>query len=214
MKGCRPLTLDEVRRASRAFGGYHAVRNHCLFVLGVNAGFRISEMLSLRIRDVVRGRLVVREVAVPRRAMKGKREGRTVYLAPVARQAIWRQIDALHAAGSWHVDTFLFRSRNARNRPIRRETAWRILQEAFGSVGIVGKVGCHALRKTFANMVYEFMLARVVSGEPVDPFYEVVKALGHADPKSTTAYLAFRNERVRAAVLHIGEVLHGDHAHG
>ncbi len=49
------------------FAGRYAVRDRCLFVLGVTSGFRVSELLSLRLRDVVRGGLVVRDVTVPHR---------------------------------------------------------------------------------------------------------------------------------------------------
>ena len=52
MKGCRPLEVAEVNRAYAAFSGRQAARDRCLFVLGVSSGFRVSEMLSLRIADV------------------------------------------------------------------------------------------------------------------------------------------------------------------
>ena len=53
MKGCRPLDKNELSRLKTAFTGRMAVRNKALFFLGVNTGFRISELLSLRLRDVL-----------------------------------------------------------------------------------------------------------------------------------------------------------------
>ncbi len=47
MKGCRPLTQDEVKDILESFAGEYAARDRCLFVLGTLSGFRISEMLSL-----------------------------------------------------------------------------------------------------------------------------------------------------------------------
>jgi integrase len=88
MKGCRPLTEEEVLLAQRSFGGVYAARDKALFLLGVKSGFRISELLSLRVGDVSQhGRLVDR-VTVPRRAMKGKQESRTVLLHPDAKAAL------------------------------------------------------------------------------------------------------------------------------
>ena len=52
MKGTRPLDNNEIRLVSACFGGTFEVRNRGLFLLGVSTGGRISELLSLTIRDV------------------------------------------------------------------------------------------------------------------------------------------------------------------
>ena len=52
MKGTRPLDNNEIRRVSECFTGMYEVRNRGLFMLGVSTGGRISEFLSLQIRDV------------------------------------------------------------------------------------------------------------------------------------------------------------------
>ena len=52
MKGTRPLDNDEIRSVSTCFTGTFATRNRGLFMLGVFAGGRISELLSLQIADV------------------------------------------------------------------------------------------------------------------------------------------------------------------
>jgi len=93
MRGCRPLNDDEVYDVSRSFWGEHARRDKTLFLLGVKSGFRISELLSLRLRDVVQAGRLVDRVTVERRNMKKKLEGRTVLLHPDARrrwQCGWR----------------------------------------------------------------------------------------------------------------------------
>jgi integrase len=59
MAGCRALTDREVELVSKSFGGRYALRDRALFLLGVHTGFRISELLSLRVRDVwAYGRIV------------------------------------------------------------------------------------------------------------------------------------------------------------
>src|SRR5438128_12447040 len=50
--------------------------------------------------------------------------------------------------------TFVFRSRKGANRPISKVQAWRILHEAVTTNELTGKVGTHAMRKTFANRAY------------------------------------------------------------
>ena len=48
MKGTSPLDNTEIRLGSACFDGTFATRNRGLFMLGVSAGGRISELLSLR----------------------------------------------------------------------------------------------------------------------------------------------------------------------
>ncbi|GAB6178580.1 tyrosine-type recombinase/integrase [Desulfobaculum senezii] len=210
MKGCRPLTEDEIRRAFSSFSGRLAVRNRCLFVLGVTAGFRVSEMLSLHVRDVVAQKRVRRSVRVARRHMKGRHESRTVYLAREARVAILEQIRAL---GWPSPDTPLFLSQSGRGA-ISRSQAYRVLIHAFEASGISENLGTHTLRKTFANRLYDYMLEQVAAGKAVDPFTEVSLALGHKDPASTRHYLSFRDERRRAAIQFMGGIFDGEDADG
>jgi hypothetical protein len=54
MKGCRPLTEAEVALVRRSFGGRYGRRDRALFLLGVKSGFRISELLSLRVMSLER----------------------------------------------------------------------------------------------------------------------------------------------------------------
>jgi integrase len=137
-----------------SFGGTDADRDQALFLLGVKSGFRISELLSLHLGDVSQhGRLVDR-VTVPRRHMKNTREGRTVRLHPEAKATLATWLLTVRQDPSATVQTFVFRSRKEVNRPISKGQAWRILHEAVTANELTGKVGTHAMRKTFANRVY------------------------------------------------------------
>ena len=59
MKGTRPLNNDEIRRVSATFTGMFEVRNRSLFMIGVSTGGHISELLSLRVRDVYQNDKIV-----------------------------------------------------------------------------------------------------------------------------------------------------------
>jgi integrase len=154
MKGCRPLTEAEVDLVQRSFGGVDADRDKALFLLSVKSGFRISELLSLRVGNVSQHGRLVGQLTVQRQHMKNKREGRTVLLHPEAEAArvIWLlTLRQMPGCTAW---TFVFRSRKEGNRPISEVQAWRILYEAVTTNELTGKVGTHAMRKTFANRVY------------------------------------------------------------
>lgn len=201
MAGCRPLTQEEVLRCSDAFQGRYHVRDRCLFVLGVLAGFRIKEMLSLRVKDVVANKQIRNTVEVKRRFMKGKHESRTVYLAPAAREAIYAQVQALVWASP---KTYLFKAQGDKNKPISYERARMILIEAMARVGITENIGTHTLRKTFADMMYNQFIRMRQLGEHIDPFMELSQVLGHLDPKSTTHYIKFRDLFRKQAIIELG----------
>lgn len=88
MKGSRPLTDTEVELIAGSFSGRYALRDRAIFILRVKTGLRISELFSLTIGDVVQHGQMVERVAVQRRRMKRKVEGRTVLLHPDAKDGV------------------------------------------------------------------------------------------------------------------------------
>jgi integrase len=66
MQGCRPLTAAEVAQVTKAFTGPFALRNRAFFLMGVQTGYRISELLSLRVGDVYRQGQIVTHISVRR----------------------------------------------------------------------------------------------------------------------------------------------------
>ena len=133
MKGCRPLTDEELMVVSQSFGGTYAARDKVLFLLGIKSGFRISELLSLTVGDVYQHGHLVERVTVQRRHMKKKIEGRTVVLHPEAKAALAAWLQTLQADGSLLPSVHIFQSRKGVNRPLSRVQAYRILQEAYGT---------------------------------------------------------------------------------
>ena len=201
MKGCRPLTDHEVALIAGSFTGQYVMRNRALFLLGVRSGFRISELLSLRLKDVFRCGQIIARVSVNRRSMKRKTEGRTVLLHPQAKEALHDWIEEFVENGYSDANGYVFRSRNGSNKPISALQAWRILRHAYQSNGLTGKLGTHSMRKTFAAKVYQRLSQRRAAGEPVDPFRLTSKALGHRNLNSTDAYLSFLEEDIDEAIL-------------
>src|ERR671910_693821 len=95
MKGCRPLSDEEITVVSRSFGGTYAARDRALFILGLKSGFRISELLSLRVGDVLQHGRLVDQVTVRRAHMKQRTEGRTVPVHAEAKQALAARVDGV-----------------------------------------------------------------------------------------------------------------------
>jgi integrase len=189
MKGARPLTDTEVLSVLGKFRGTYRLRDTALFILALKTGFRISELLSLRVCDVFVFGSVTQQITVKRSAMKKKIEGRTVALHPEARECLRAWIEQLSPASR---DTFLFTSRKGQNRALSRQQAWSILTRAFRAAKLSGKLGCHATRKTFAAKVHERLGRDLLKTQ---------RALGHRSPASTAAYLSFDEADITQAIL-------------
>lgn len=194
MRGCRPLTEAEVKAALTQMDGPSGARDRALFLLGVRSGFRISEILSLRLGDVIQTDRVVERVRVQRRHMKGKREGRTVLLHPAARAALATWLEELRLDGHMTDETFVFQSRRGPNQAIGRVQAWRILRRAFERAGLTGNLGTHSMRKTFADRIYDRLDGDLV---------KTAQALSHRSISSTASYLTFRESEIDDAILSI-----------
>jgi integrase len=194
MKGSRPLVKHEVSMVASYLQGRFRARNRALFFLGLKSGFRISELLSIRIGDVLQNGRFVDYITVKRCNMKKKIEGRTIRLNEDAKMAIKAWIKMIKNNGDFDEDHFLFHAQGKPYKPITRTQAWRILTNAYKLAGLTGKLGTHALRKTFANGMYEAL---------DHDLFRMQKALGHRDPKSTVSYLSFKEQEIDDAVMSI-----------
>lgn len=188
MAGCRPLTNDEIKQINASFVGCNALRDKCWFWIGLNCGFRISEICSLNIGSVIddHGR-IVQAIEVDRCHMKGKKRGRSVSVNNAVRQILNDWLPELEKRGYQLPDHPLFPT--TKNRRLCRKGAWRIINRIKKSLGLQGKIATHSMRKTFGTNVHQTLLDRASDGERIDVLLDTMRLMGHADPKSTTHYL-------------------------
>lgn len=192
MIGCRPLSTEEYRLVLGAFHGPFEHRNRLLFVLGVSTGFRISELLSLKIGDVWTHNCPVSRLRVRRAHMKGSKASRSVLLSPQARKAV-HTLMAFRCLSDFVLpDDPLFQSRKDKTRPITRTQAYRVLRNAFEYCELdLTTPGTHTMRKTFAATLFDAFEGNI---------FKLQRALGHASPASTVAYLSFDESELDHAV--------------
>jgi integrase len=174
-------------------------RDRLLFLFGIYTGFRIHELLSLRLRDLWRDNNIAPTVTIPRRLLKGgagahprRVRSRTAILHPALRAAlgshVWERFGNEPVSG----DDYLFRSRKGPNRPITVGHAWEIIKTAARTLGYADRVATHSMRKTFARAVYDNSGHDLILTQ---------KALGHRAVSSTSSYLESTDEEVSQAVL-------------
>lgn len=116
-------------------------KNYLLFVVGINTGLRISDILNLKVYDVRdRSHITIKE----KKTGKEKRFLINSQLRKDFEKYIHRMDN----------EDYLFQSRKGANRPISRVQAYRILNQASFKVGLK-EVGTHTLRKTFGYWHYQ-----------------------------------------------------------
>lgn len=189
MKGCRNLSPEEVTKVFNKLGNLnnrYGKRNQLLFLMGVKTGFRISELLSIRVKDVIQHNKVTARVTVTKANMKNQVESRSVALHEAVKPLI---LEHVQAAGLGH-DDFLFCSQNGTQ--LSRRMATHVLEEVFDVLQMDGKLNTHSMRKTFANNVHELLDHDLVKTQ---------KALGHKWVTTTAQYISFKEEEVDAAVM-------------
>ena len=116
-------------------------RDLLLFLLGINSGLRISDILKFKVRDVQNVDFIeIKE----QKTQKHKR-------FPVS-YAYKRLLNNYTNGKS--PDEWLFKSKKG-ERPITRVQAYRIISRACEKAGITTKIGTHTLRKTFGYHFYQ-----------------------------------------------------------
>jgi integrase/recombinase XerD len=175
------LTVDEITRliASPTFDEPLAFRDRAMLELAYGAGLRVSEWITLGIRDVLLEEKLVRVFG------KGSKER----LVPIGRSAIGavatyvRELRPRLEKGSGKGILFL----NARGEPLSRMGAWKILRRHVEQAGITKAVSPHTLRHSFATHLLE-------GGADLRAVQEM---LGHADISTTQIYTHVDREYLR-----------------
>jgi len=154
MEHVQPIRKKSDIEAMKRLLRKQSLRNHALFVLGINSGLRISDILALKTGDVVReqyGRTRIAERVSLREEKTNK--VKDFVLNTTVRSALGEYL----RRASLDLEDPLFPSRKAAGgkKPISRVQAYRIIRQAAERVGIDERIGTHTLRKTFGYHAYK-----------------------------------------------------------
>ncbi len=157
-----------------------AFRDRAMLELAYGAGLRVSEWITLSLRDVMMDDHLLRVFG------KGSKER----LVPIGRRAIaataiyLRELRPKLERGQGKGILFL----NARGEPLSRMGAWKILRKYVAIAGITKPVSPHTLRHSFATHLLE-------GGADLRAVQEM---LGHADISTTQIYTHVDREFLRS----------------
>lgn len=179
-------------------------RNALLILLALKTGFRVSELLSLGLCDVVLPSGEPRPmVTVARGNLKGGRgqrrtslQSRTVPATPSVIGAVRRHTSHRLEPGARLTDP-LFEIR-VHGRGLSRWQARNVLLDALRAIGVADdgrSRGMHSARKCFARSVYQ------ASGHDLRLTQH---ALGPRYSTTTEAYLVINDDAMRAVLASLG----------
>ena len=147
-------------------------RNYALIVLGVCTALRISDLLRMTWNDVYDKQRKAFHTHV---TVAERKTGKTKVVA-LNKQAI----KALRLYFPHKRGDYIFSNNMKTPRAISRVQAWRIMKAAVKTLGIIGKVALHSLRK---SMAYHAWIGGMAS--PV----VIMDILNHNNYETTRRYL-------------------------
>lgn len=186
MKTVQPIKdrqkIDTIKKVLRA----SSLRNELLFVLGINTGLRISDILALKISDVCIYKGDINRIELQERKTK---KPRMIALNKKTCQLIDRYLKNERPNACNDEPLFLSQKGGA----ITRQHAYDILNDAVRSVGITDRIGTHSLRKTFGYFAYK---------QGID-LAMIQKLLNHSSQSETLRYIGITQETLDEIVLNL-----------
>lgn len=196
----RDLSAVEYETMKASFSGRWAERNRMVFVLGVRTGFRISEILSLNVGDVVDDMSrIPGEIEVRRSNMKGKKTSRAVAVHDELANELRKYLLWMDSRRINHESRPLFPDLHGKR--LNRKEYWRIIKKAAMAAGLPRRgISTHTMRKSFASWVHRKYMKLSAAGEEVDAIFGTQEALGHVKVDSTIKYLRRNKAKVAEVV--------------
>lgn len=157
--------IDAMKQALKR----HSERDYIMFMIGINAGLRVSDILQLKVRNVRGTHIRIRE----QKTQKYKNIAINSALKKALEPFIKNKKN----------DAYLIKSRQGDNKAISRQQAYVILRRAAEECSIEN-VGTHTMRKTFGYQMYQ----------KTKDVAALQKIMNHDNPMVTLRYLGIEQD--------------------
>lgn len=149
-------------------------RNYIMYLIGIYSGLRISDILKLKVRDVLNKDCI---------NIKEKKTGKQKIFA--VNPFLKKELSKYISVRGLKLEEYLIKRQGEKNEPITRYMAYRILNKVAKLNGLEN-IGTHTLRKTFGYHFY-IQTKDIVS---------LQKIYNHSDPKVTLRYIGIEREEL------------------
>jgi len=170
LKDVQPIrNKEQLEDMKWALKKFCSERDYIMFLIGINTGLRVSDLLRLKVSDVRRKKKVI------------VKEGKTKKIRKINLTNIYDEIqDYIKTVDS----EWMFPSRKG-NHAITTTQAYRQLRKA-ADMAEVDSIGTHTMRKTFGYWYYK--QTRDVA--------KLQMILNHAKPEVTLTYIGITEEEI------------------
>lgn len=181
MKSVDPIRDEKKIQDMKVYLKGKNLRDHALFVVGINVALRISDLLKLTWNDVLEEN---KKDFKSIKLLEGKtNKKRDIQLNKTSQKA-FREL--LNSLDTYTMDDYMFKSREGENKPITRQQALNILKYSAMAVGIKDNVGTHTLRKTWGYHAWKKGFSPAL----------IMETLNHSNLNMTKRYLGIRQDEI------------------
>lgn len=182
------ITVDPIRREKDIKSITkilsNSPRDHLLFIMGINNGLRVGDLLKIRVSDVEN--LKPGDILPIKEGKTGKPNilaiNNTVY------KALKHYLEEVAPNNS----DYLFKSRKGENNPITIQAVNNYIKKWTDAINLKGNYGAHTLRKTWGY------IQRTKYGVG---FEIICKRFNHSNPAVTMRYLGIQDKEVNNILL-------------
>lgn len=156
------------------------IRDWMMWTIGVSLGLRISDLLSLKIHDLLNEDKTFKDRI---RVIEQKTsKANNCLMTESVIEALKIYFDSIN--WNFEMDDYLFKSRKTKTK-MYEEYGWKILSDAGKALNLPFVIGSHTMRKSFAN------IAACVDSSSIDMnvITKIQGLLNHSDQKVTMRYL-------------------------
>lgn len=192
-------STEDIARISSYLIEHERYRDNMLFIVGINFGLRVSDLIQLRFNQLIDDDFSFRTTfpVLEKKTRNTRKVQRNRYIT--INEAVMEAVELYLKHTPRKLDDYMFRSESNRggneNKPISRMSVDRMLKEVCQTLGIKAKVATHTLRKTFG---YHQM---VMSGNDPRKLLLLQKIFGHSSSMQTLEYIGITQEEIEDAYL-------------
>lgn len=194
-------SIDDIYAISEWFISRGRYRDNMLFIVGINFGLRVSDLLTLRFSHLIDDQFRFKTTfPILEKKTKNTRKVRRNRYITINDAVVDAVTLYLERTPNVRLSDYMFRGESNRcgkdnDKAITRKSADRILKEVGEALGLSAHIATHTLRKTFA---YHQM---VMSGNDPRKLLLLQKMFGHSTSAQTLDYIGITGEEIEDAYM-------------
>jgi len=187
MQTVEPIRDQKKLEVMKKYLRGHNIRDYVLFVLGINTGLRIKDLLRLRVVDVLDSKAKIVDRIYIHESKTGKEKIFRI------NETAAKALKELLAETMLRDGDYLFKSREGKNKPLTTTQVNNIITAAARAVGVKEKIGATTLRKTFGYHARK-------KGVPIEV---LMRIFNHSWPGITQRYIGISQDELEEVYINL-----------